>query len=223
MAIVLVPGFMLDEGLWRDVLPDLQRFRPIHYADPRAATSLHDMAQRTLATAPDTFALVGFSMGGYVAREMVRLAPDRVSRLVLIATSARGDTPAQARRKSDAASLPFTGISASAVRKSLAPEREGDTKLVRQIQAMGQRLGAETFRRQALFQRNDDLQKLSTVACPTLVIAGSRDRLRSIDEAQELTAGIPDATLLTLDCGHMVPMECPGELGGLLTQFIGRK
>jgi pimeloyl-ACP methyl ester carboxylesterase len=99
MSLLLVPGFMADETLWRDLEAPLARFAPLHYADLRHDSSIEAMARRALDAAPPSFLLVGFSMGGYVAREIARLAPERVRALVLIATSTRPDTPALRQRK----------------------------------------------------------------------------------------------------------------------------
>lgn len=221
MAMVLVPGFMLDDDLWTDILPQLTVFGPVQYADPRTAISIRDMADKTLAAAPSTFALIGFSMGGYVAREMVRTAPDRVTHLLLIATSARGDREVQAQRERAAAARSvFKGISAAAIRTSLAPDREGDTALVRRIQNMSLRLGGNVFQHQALFRRSGDLDRLGDIDCPTLIVAGRQDRLRSLEEAYELHAGIPGSILRVIDCGHMIPLEAPVELGKTLQCFL---
>ena len=78
MAILLVPGFMADETLWRDLEAPLERFGPLYYADLRHDTSIAAMARRALDTAPPSFLLIGFSMGSYDAREIARLAPERV-------------------------------------------------------------------------------------------------------------------------------------------------
>ncbi len=223
VAIILVPGFMLDADLWSDVIQDLAPFGPIIHADPMGALSIEDMAEKTLALAPDKFAVVGFSMGGYVAREIQRRAPQKVSKLVLIATSARGDSDLQARRKAaivDADPAAFHGLSRQSIRRSLAPEREEDNALVERIHAMSVRLGGQTFRDQALFLRDGDLEKLPTIGCPTLIVAGCKDRLRSLEEASEMQSAIPGAQMKIIEVGHMIPMEAPAELSPLIRTFL---
>ncbi|SMO94653.1 alpha/beta fold hydrolase [Paracoccus laeviglucosivorans] len=223
MGIILVPGFMLDADLWSDVIHDLATFGPIIHADPMGALSIEDMAEKTLAVAPNTFAVVGFSMGGYVAREIQRIAPQRVSKLVLLATSARGDSDLQARRKvaiADADPSAFRGLSRQSIRRSLSPEREEDNALVERIHAMSVRLGGQTFRNQAVFRRDGDLDKLPTIDCPTLIVAGGKDRLRSLEEAAEMQSAIPDAQMKIIEVGHMIPMEAPAELSPLLRAFL---
>lgn len=222
MPIVLVPGFMLDRDLWSDVEAPLRPFGPLIHSDPTQGASFPEMAEATLRNAPDRFDLIGFSMGGYIAREMVRQAPERVMRLVLIATSSRGDGDIQASRKAIAATAEtFRGIGRPAIRKSLSPEREKDADLVERIRQMSVRLGADTFRRQASIGRSGDTDQLGQIPCPTLIVAGSRDRLRSIDEAEELARGIPDAQMITFDTGHMIPLEAPSALAAAIVKFLG--
>ena len=224
MAVVLVPGFMLDADLWSDILDDLEPFGPVIHVDTSHAPSIEDMAAATLQKAPERFDLIGFSMGGYVARAIYRLAQERVRRLVLIATSARGDTEIQAKRKAAVAAADpaaFRGLSRDAIRKSLAADRETDEQIIDRIRDMSLRLGGETFRRQTLFHRTTETDSLSAIRCPTLVIAGSKDRLRSLEEARELATAIPLARLDIIDTGHMIPLESPKELSAALTAFLG--
>jgi pimeloyl-ACP methyl ester carboxylesterase len=217
MALLLVPGFMADETLWNDMRAALARFGPILHADLRHDTSVEAMARRALASAPPSFLLVGFSMGGYVARDIARLAPEygkRVDALVLVATSTRPDTPAMRQRKGAvghaAPSVAFSGLSRTAVASSLHPKNKHNEAMIERVRAMGVRLGGEVFRRQSVLERPGDIDRLRAIGCPTLVIAAAQDQLRSLEEAQELQAGIPDARLAVIeDSGHMIPIEAP--------------
>ncbi|ONG55831.1 alpha/beta hydrolase [Pseudoroseomonas deserti] len=223
MAMLLMPGFMTDADLWSEVLPHWQAFLPVLHADPSQDDSIAGMACRALAAAPDRFVAVGFSMGGYVAREVARQAPGRIEALVLIATSAQGDSPDRAAGKAAAAARVGQGvrIGRAAIARSLHPAREDDPALIARIQAMGERLGAETFRRQLLLDRPGDADRLDGIDVPTLVVAGRQDRLRSLAEAEELRDGIPGATLrIVEDTGHMIPFEAPDTLGPLVAEWL---
>ncbi|MFK0382721.1 alpha/beta fold hydrolase [Agrobacterium sp. NPDC090273] len=225
MSMLLVPGFMLDADLWRDILPAISEFGPFVHADLSKDGSIEAMARRTLASAPERFILVGFSMGGYVAREIVRQAPERVSALVLIATSARGDTEVQRQRKASVATqktnLAFKGLSAPAVASSLHPDNAGRSDLIERIQAMGQRLGAEVFRQQSLLDRVDEQETLVNIHCPCLVVAGENDRLRSRAETEELYHGISGSSFKVIEqTGHMIPLEAPDALAETIRQFL---
>lgn len=225
MAILLVPGFMADETLWNDMLPALERFGPIVHADLRHDTSVEAMARRVLETAPPAFLLVGFSMGGYVARAIARQAPDRVRALVLVATSTRPDTPSLQKRKgaigAAAPSIAFSGLSRVAVASSLHPKQRDNEAMVERVRAMGVRLGGEVFRRQSMLDRPGDLERSHEIRCPTLVVAAAEDRLRSIEEAREMADAIPGAVLEVVeDSGHMIPIEAPQRLLEIVVPWL---
>ena len=227
MSLLLVPGFMADETLWRDMEAPLARFAPLQYADLRHDSSIEAMARRALENAPPSFLLLGFSMGGYVARDIARLAPERVQALVLVATSTRPDTPALRQRKGAigkaAPSIAFSGLSRTAVATSLHPKERDNEALIERVRAMGMRLGGEVFRRQSMLERPGDLDRLDEIRCPTLVVAAAQDQLRSLDEARELQAGIPGATLEVIeDSGHMIPIEAPQRLAGVIVPWLAR-
>jgi pimeloyl-ACP methyl ester carboxylesterase len=220
MALLLVPGFMADETLWNDMTAALARFGPLLHADLRHDTAVEAMARRALASAPPSFLLLGFSMGGYVARDIARLAAEygkRVEALVLVATSTRPDTPSMRQRKGAvghaAPSIAFSGLSRTAVATSLHPKQRHNEAMIERVRAMGVRLGGEVFRRQSVLDRPGDIGRLDEIPCPTLVVAAADDQLRSLEEARELQAGIPDASLVVIeDSGHMLPIEAPGRL-----------
>jgi pimeloyl-ACP methyl ester carboxylesterase len=227
MSLLLVPGFMADETLWRDLEAPLARFAPLHHADLRHDSSIEAMARRALESAPSSFLLVGFSMGGYVARDIARLAPERVRALVLIATSTRPDTPAVRQRKgaigNAAPSIAFSGLSRTAVATSLHPKDRDNEVLIERVRAMGTRLGGEVFRRQSMLERPGDLDRLIDIRCPTLVVAAAQDQLRSLEEARELQAGIPGAALeLIEDTGHMIPIEAPQRLAEVIVPWLAQ-
>jgi pimeloyl-ACP methyl ester carboxylesterase len=227
MSILLVPGFMADETLWNDLLPRLAPFGPVVHADLRHDATIEAMARRTLESAPNDFMLVGFSMGGYVGREIARLAPERVRALVLIATSTRPDTPSLQKKKGAIgradASIAFSGLSRIAVASSLHPKDRNNDALIERVRAMGMRLGGEVFRRQSMLARPGDLDRLDGIRCPTLVVAADHDGLRSMEEAQEMQAGIPGAEFAVIaDSGHMIPIEAPERLGDVIVPWLER-
>jgi pimeloyl-ACP methyl ester carboxylesterase len=227
MPLLLIPGFMLDETLWDKVAQELSRIGPLHYGSTREGASIDGMAEAIMRDAPERFILIGFSMGGYVAREIVRRFPDRVAALALIATSARADTPAQTARKAAAlqamAQGEFKGLSRSVVAQSLHPDRAEDHGLIAHIRSMSVNLGHDVFIRQTSVGREGDLGRLAGIAVPTLVIAAENDRLRSVEESRELAKGITGAELRVVPgCGHMIPLEKPDDLSALLALWLDR-
>lgn len=227
MALVLLPGVMCDTGLWQAMVEDLAPYGPLVYGDLSQDATLAEMAARVLAAAPEHFTLLGFSMGGYVAREMVRQAPLRVERLILIATSSRQDSEqAQAFKAATAKTLMtssgiFSGLSHNAIALSLSEQHADCPRLQQQIHAMSLRVGKETYCRQLLMPRPADTDLLAQIACPTLVIAAADDRMRTQRESQILADNIAGATLQVIDnTGHMVPLEQPKALAAVITRWL---
>lgn len=228
MSLLLVPGYMADDTLWDDMRDRLAPFGPLVHADLRHDSTLEDMARRTLASAPPSFILVGFSMGGYVAREIVRQAPERVRALALIATSTRPDSAAVRQSKAKVAqaapSVSFAGLSRVAIASSLHPKDSANEALLERVRMMGVRLGGAAFRNQSMLVRPGDLHLLDAIRCPTLIVAAGHDRLRSIEESQELHAGIAGSEFALIeDSGHMIPIEAPRQLGDVLAPWLARQ
>jgi pimeloyl-ACP methyl ester carboxylesterase len=148
--------------------------------------------------------------------------------LILIATSARADTERQAQAKAAAvaqmrSSAVFRGLSRASVLASLHPMHANNDALIERVQAMGVRLGRDVFIRQSSMERNSDLDRLSEIRCPTLIIAAHDDGLRSLEEARELQLGIHDAEVVVIeDSGHMLPMEAPEAVGAAITSWLAR-
>lgn len=215
-TIVLAPGFMTDYDMWSDFVPFLKDYNVI-YADFREGATLQELAASNLQRCPERFILMGFSLGGYIARHMVYQAPERVEALILIGTSTRPTVPPVT---DGPAAKMFRGMSRSALKRAVHVERENDEVLIARLKDMGERLGAEVFARLSALQRKSDLEKMHTIPCPVLVVTADQDRLRTMQEAQEM-AEAAKATLMVLEhCGHMMPMEEPEQLAGMVLPWI---
>lgn len=224
--ILFLPGFMCDLHLWDDIRPGMEKVGALHFGDLTRDRSFEAMAERVLSEAPQSFALVGFSMGGFVAREIALMAPERVERLALLNTSARGDSPERAERKAGLAKAAegrgFRGLSRHSILSSLHPDRRADNDLVDRIREMANRIGKEGFVNQIGVTRKDGHDRLGAIVCPTLVVWCRQDELRSLDEARELADGIPGARLeIVEECGHMLPLEAPDQTWDLLKTWLG--
>src|SRR5512135_1268766 len=101
LPVVLVPGLTCTARLYVDQIPTLWQFGSVTVADHRRDDSMANIARRILAAAPPRFALAGLSMGGFIAFEIMRQAPERVTRLALLNTQARPDTPEAGARRRD--------------------------------------------------------------------------------------------------------------------------
>lgn len=216
-TLVLLPGLLCDERLFaaqRAALGEVVAETMV--ADLGRDDSVAGMAERVLAAAPPRFALLGLSMGGYVAFEILRRAPARVTRLALLDTQARADTEAAKSRRRGLMQLAekgaFKGVTSRLMPLLIHHDRLGDEPLTRTIQDMAEGIGKDAFLRQqrAILGRPDSRADLGAVSCPTLVLAGREDALTPPKLQFEIAAGIPQATLVLLPrCGHLSPLEQP--------------
>ena len=225
--LVLLPGFMCDQDLWTDMVPDLATVGRLHFGNVYEDDTLEGMARRVLDHAPDAFVLVGFSMGGFVARVLTLMAPERVRGVAFVASSARGYSAEEtARRKAGyrPGDRPPRAPGAVTTAMGLHPDREADPVLLDRLRDMQRRLGPEVRKRQAALVRNDGYADLERIACPALVIACRQDRLRTLAETERMARHLPHARFEVLeDCGHMAPLERPRDLAALLTGWIKRE
>ena len=215
-GLVLIPGLLCTRDLFAHQIAALEPTRQIVVADHTRDDTMPALAQRLLAGAPERFALAGLSMGGYVAFEVMRQAPERVTRLALLDTSARPDTAeARARRQGQIAAAQagrFEEVQAELWPRLVHPDRVGDRALERIARAMMRESGVETFVRQqrAIIERPDSRALLSSIEVPTLVLVGEGDVLTPAELAREMAAAIPRASLVVVpDCGHLSTLERP--------------
>jgi len=221
--LVLLPGFMCDADLWADMLPDLARIGRVHYGDVYQDDTLAGMAQCVLEGSPERFILVGFSMGGFVARVLTLAAPERVIGVAFVASSARGYSAEERTRRQAGWQPGNRPPRTNGVAAGLHPDCERDPVLLERLRSMQRRLGPEVRARQAALVRNDGYADLERITCPALVVACRQDRLRTFAETERMAQCLPHARFEVIeDCGHMAPLERPRELAALLTDWIAR-
>ena len=226
--LVFLPGLICDARLWRDVIDGLAFSVAPMVADLRLDETIAAMAERTLAAAPPRFALAGLSMGGYVALEIMRQAPDRVTHLALLDTSARPDTPERRETRRKGLVMvnqgKFVGVTRGLLASLLAPQHLG-TPLAEDVQAMSERVGKTAYIRQqkAIMGRADSVPHLAAIAVPTLVGVGELDKMTPPELAEEMAAAIPGAELARFpDAAHLPTMENPAAVVAALKHWLGR-
>jgi pimeloyl-ACP methyl ester carboxylesterase len=227
MPLLLLPGLLCDRRLWEAQVAALGDIAECHVPDLTRDDSIAAMADRTLASAPERFALAGLSMGGYVAQEIVRQAPERVTRLALLDTSARADTPEQTNRRRDLIALSergrFHGVTAQLLPLLVHPDRVQESALVDIVIAMAAAIDADGFRRQetAILNRRDGRADLGRIRVPTLVLCGRDDALTPPPMSREMAALIPRAQLRLIDrCGHLTTLERPAEVNAAMREWL---
>ncbi len=228
-TLLLLPGMPLDAALWDHQSRHLVDVAVPLVADLTACDSIAAMADGVLASAPGRFALAGLSMGGYVALEILRRAPERVERLALLDTNARADTPEQTANRRDAVALARQGKYGAVMRAGLPrlvhPDRLSDRPLVDAVLAQMERVGVDGYVREqtAIIGRPDSRPGLGAIRCPTLVLCGRQDALTPPDLHAEMAAAIPGARLVLIEqCGHLSAMEQPQAVTALLRDWLLR-
>jgi pimeloyl-ACP methyl ester carboxylesterase len=225
--LVLVPGLLCTAALWAPQIAALSDIAECTVADHTRHDIMDGIARSILAAAPERFALAGLSMGGYIAYEIVRQAPERVERLALLDTGSRADTPERtAARRDLLATAEREGVAHA--QKLLMPSlvhkaRLADRALVDTVLQMAVDTGLEAFQRQeaAIIGRPDNRPLLPAIRCPTLVLVGEQDALTPPELAREIAAGIPGATLkIVPDCGHLSTLERPEAVSGALRAWL---
>lgn len=220
-TLLLLPGLLCDDAVWASQVRDLSdRFR-CEVPDYRSLTSIAAMAHHVLATAPTaTFALAGHSMGGRVAFEVMRLAPQRVERLALLDTSypplAQG-VDGQHERSRRMALLAIARekgmrVMGRAWAAGMVHPTRLDAPLFASILDMIERNTSDMFAAQieALLGRPDAGRELPKIKCPTLVLCGRDDTWSPLQRHEEMHAAIPRSRLVVIEqCGHMCTLEQP--------------
>jgi len=226
-SLVLLPGLLCDRELWHRQIESLGDVASPWVADLTLDDSMAAMARRVLAAAPPDFALAGLSMGGYCALEIMRQAPARVTRLALLDTGARADSPEQTARRRGLIELAekgdFKGVTPRLLPLFLHPDHLKDADLAGRVTAMAHRVGKDAFLRQqkAIMGRIDSRPYLPRVACPTLLLCGRQDQLTPPALHEEMAAQIPGALLEVIeDCGHLSTMERPDAVDAALRIWL---
>ena len=226
--VVMVPGLGSDGAVWNRTIEQLGSGYDCRVGDTLSDATLAGMAERVLAGSPERFALAGVSMGGMVAMTIMRLAPNRVTRLALFDTNARPDTPEQTARRRMAsaamlAAIDLRALAAPSIASMVHPDARQDVRDA--LADMTVRVGAATYARQneAVAARDDLRPILPGIAVPTLVAVGAEDAMTPPAFAEEIADAVTSADLrIIADCGHLPPIEKPAETAALLEAWLQR-
>jgi len=226
--LVLIPPVGGDAAVWARTIAALDGVAA------RVGNTLEDdtlagMARRILADAPPTFCLAGVSMGGMVALEIMRLAPERVRGLALVDTSAIRARPvsedgAARFHQKNAAALAGVNMRAFArhsLRGMVHPNAPPDVR--NELVEMMVRVGANTYARQyfAVAERDDHQQILPTIRIPTQVIHGENDRLMPTRMSAKIHRAVPGSEFHIIpECGHLPPIEAPQQMARHLSALL---
>ncbi|MBE1530021.1 pimeloyl-ACP methyl ester carboxylesterase [Sphingopyxis sp. OAS728] len=226
LPIVLITGQLLTSAVWQPLI-DAWGGREVIVADNRSDDTIADFAQRLLDNAPPKFALIAHAMGGFIAFEVMRRAPERVAKLALISTLASADGPAQTARRQGYIDLVESGNFDQVVEERIPilfpEEKRSDERLLGIARQMAADTGAETFlaQQRAIMARIDSRPRLGEIAVPTLLVWGEKDGITSRAHHEEILEAIPGARLEVIaGAGHLPTVEAPEAVVPLLDAFI---
>jgi pimeloyl-ACP methyl ester carboxylesterase len=230
--LILIPGLMCDEAVWEHQALGLRDIADITIADHGSSDSLTAMADAILQRAPERFALAGHSMGGRVAFQVFRHAPERVTAIALMDTActpraagAAGAEEAEQRYRllKKARQDGMHAMGAEWVQRMVHPERLFDRTLINAILEMIARKTPDIFEAQitALLNRPDARDVLPKIHCSALVLCGREDAWSALSHHEEMAAMIPNGRLVVVEnCGHMSTMERPAEVTAAMRGWL---
>jgi pimeloyl-ACP methyl ester carboxylesterase len=227
-SLILLPGLACDAALWQAQVPAMSPQCRVQVSDVHFRfDTLPEMAAALRAENPGRHVLVGCSMGGMLALEMQRQAPQQVAAMALLGSSARADTPELVRLRSDAIVLFEQGRLDEVLRANVPfafhPQSRERPGLVESYLHLVSRAGAAALVRQnrAVMARIDSRALLHEVDCPVLVACGEADTLTPVEHSVEISTGIPRARLAIIPgAGHMLTMEQPERINALLLEWL---
>lgn len=231
-TLMLLPGLMCDEAVWEDQIKGLSDLCECRVPDYGLTDSLPGMAEIVLAMAPEQFAMAGHSMGGRVAMEVMRLAPERVTHLALLDTAV-DPLPSGAAAEAEktkrynwlemARQKGTRAMGADWVQGMVHPSRLSDEHLINAILDMIERKTADHFAAQinALLNRPDARPLLAEIQCPSATLCGRQDSWNSLADHEQIASEIPNAQVYAIeDAGHMATMEQPQQVTDALRDWL---
>ena len=225
--LILLPGLICDASIYA---PQTAFFRDSKAIDGYGTRDrLEDMAECVLEQAPERFDLLGHSMGGRVALEIVRAAPERVRRLALVSTGVHSLRPGEVRKRFDLRRIGREhGMGALTdvwLPPMVAPANLANANIMEPLRAMCLNAGPKVFEAQidALLARPEVEDLLPQIACPTLVMCGSADGWSPPEQHERIAAAIPDSELVIVEgAGHMIQLEAPEAVNAAIARWLAR-
>jgi len=228
IPLFLLPGLLCDAALWNQQVERLNDIADITIPDLTKLDSMKALAQSVLNAAPDRFALAGLSMGGYVAQEIMRQAPDRISHLALLDTNSGADTSEQTERRMLLMELAESGSMGHLVLKMLPdlvhPDHKAKPYIKQTVTDMAKRVDVLGFinQQKAIMGRVDGQADLPKISCKTLILCGAEDQLSSVALHQQMADEIGgNANFVSIaHSGHLSTIEQPEAVAKAMREWL---
>lgn len=225
--LVFLPGMMCDARLFASQITELSRDVPVMVAPITGGSRIEEIASGLLDHLPRRFALAGLSMGGIVAMELLRRAPDRVTRIALMDTNSLAETPQSAADYEPLISKLKAGLLDQAVNSIMRPEylAPGPERahVLNCVAKMADGIGCDAITQQAraLQRRRDYQETLRKCKIPAMVMCGEHDTLTPLKRHEFMAGLIPCADLAIIrDAGHLPSLEAPDAVTAALRAWL---
>ncbi|MDC0738663.1 alpha/beta hydrolase [Cognatishimia sp. SS12] len=225
--LIFLPGMMCDARLFQPQIAAFSGQRPLMCYPLGAQDSMAALAADILRTAPPRFALAGLSMGGIVAMELMRQAPERIAGVALMDTNPRAETPEAKARRTPQIAAAKNGQLRQVMRDEMKPNYLADGPNLGAIldlcMAMAEDLGPEVFVRQsiALRERPDQCETLRGYGGPALVLCGRADTLCPVERHTLMHELLANSTLEIIEgAGHLPTLEQPEDTNAALGRWL---
>ena len=227
--LVFVPGLLCTDALFQPQIDALSASHSIHIAQTTDCETIDQMVEYMLDSVSGEIIVIGLSMGGYVAQEAARIAPDRISAIALLSTSAQPDDEARKRQRHELIKLSeigrFKGVTPRLLPRFLSAEALEDEAMCQTVMDMAAEIGQKHFTSQqyAIMARRDQRPYLPSFHKPSLVLCGMADELTPPQLSEEMAGLLPRAELVLLDkTGHLSSLEAPEEVTQAIIRLIIR-
>ena len=227
LPLVFIPGLMADARLF---LPQIVRLGARHATQvqlPTVGDTVEQMSETMLDALPPAFCLIGHGLGGDVALDIVRRIPERVQRLILMATDPLAEPPQTAAAREMRMQAARAGRLSDAMRQEIPAQSLADTpwrdEVLALVQDMALGLGEGVYLRQsrALQRRPDQQKTLRRIKLPALILAGAQDALVPLRRQEFVANLMPFGSLQVIEtAGHLLPLEEPEATSAAIEGFL---
>lgn len=226
MDIVLIPGALATPKFWHNQEHHFQGTMRTHHIANFSGQSIPEMAEKISENLPKKFTLIGFSLGGYIALELMRYIPHQIDKLALINSSAKAVCEKGQIERERSLELINKGkfdFLINLIFKNSIHDKKKYHELLPLLKTMAHEVGAERYIHQltAILNKANQTELLATIQCPTLLIASKEDKVMPLERSEHMAKHIKNSRLVYIEnCGHMAPLEQPDIINKILSDWL---